>query len=412
MSLDAYIAQRFSARNLQFYHAENLENFRTYCAAGKLLCRRELMNRNPSRFTVFYSDEGDRKLGALGRVFGNLGDFGDIFQRSRRSIPNIYGPIQLVFMPAVFSSMRDICITPKSIATLGWRWRDEALMSEEGINELLRVDGLHGQINPTFSFCELSCGNDSIPFEFLKCVVVEPLKVSDWSLQEIVESELRDRGVRIPVVTRSYVRTENREALQQLVDVCDGLQRPRYRDTFLLPATNLPGFFHGLDQYKKRRLVLWCRYFTHGTMAPLRLDAKPECWDEYEDYTICELCEPGDERPPPKVNYSLIHGGEWGELTLGDGRCDWCSGVSIRCQSCGIVHPVRDGQYDMPIECDGGCGLRFSVRQDEDGLIRVDMLLSADDEKMLYGYADEDEDEAPYGWEDEEEDKAVPMLWV
>ncbi|CAM4056052.1 hypothetical protein [Corallococcus exiguus] len=400
MSLDSYIAQRFGSRNLQFYHAENLENFRTYCAAGKLLCRGELMNRNPNGFTVFYSDDRDRSLGVLGRAFGNLHDFGSLFQRARKTIPNVYGPIQLIFAPAVFSSMRDICVTPKSIVNLNQDWKQQAFLSEEKIEELLRVDGSHNQINPAFSFCELSCGNNSISLEFLKCVRVEPLRVSGWSLQEIVENELRTYGIHVPVETRSYTRVENRIALQQLVEFCEGLSIPHSREALPLPVNSLPATFQALELPKKKRLVLWCRYFTHGTIKPLRHDAKWEP-NEGEDYTVCELCAPGDERPPSKVSYSFIRGGQWGELALGEGHCDWCGGVSVRCESCGIVHPVSDAQYDVPIECDGGCDLRFTVRQEEDGLVHVELMLSIEDEKMLYGY--EDEDESPYWCEDEDE---------
>jgi hypothetical protein len=351
---------------------------------------------------VFYSDELDRSLGVLGRVFGHLNDIGRIFQRARKTTPNVYGPIQLVFAPAVFSSMRDICITPKSIVNLDQNWRQHALLSEEKIEDLLRVDRSHNQINSAFSFCELSCSNNSISLEYLKCVRVEPLRLSNWSLLEIVENELRTYGIRVPVEARPYARVENREALQQLVNFCERLSIPHSREALPLPVTSLPATFQALERSKKRRLILWCRYFTHGTIKPLRHDAKWEP-DEGEDYTICQLCAPGDERPPPKVSYSFIRGGQWGEFVLGEGHCDWCGGVSVRCESCGIVHPVPDAQYDVPIECDGECGLRFAVRQEEDGLAHVELMLSIEDEKMLYGYGDEDE--SPY-WEGEDDEES------
>lgn len=86
--------------------------------------------------------------------------------------------------------------------------------------------------------------------------------------------------------------------------------------------------------------------------------------EEYEfDWDICQLCDPGDEKPPAIIYWSNPHGIDNEEISkiVQFGRCDWCNSISIKCQSCGAITPVYEGDYNKVIECEGGCGLEFKV---------------------------------------------------
>ena len=55
-------------------------------------------------------------------------DFGSVFSRVQNTVPNVYGPILLVFRSEVFMSMSDICITKVSIVKLHEK------MEKSGVN--------------------------------------------------------------------------------------------------------------------------------------------------------------------------------------------------------------------------------------------------------------------------------------
>lgn len=97
--------------------------------------------------------------------------------------------------------------------------------------------------------------------------------------------------------------------------------------------------------------------------------AAPFEWDMIEhedDRTICNLCDPGEDRPPALVNYSCPDEENSGTSRVDVGYCDWCNGISVRCRDCGVVRGVLEGQYGDLLECEGGCGLQFIVRSDHD----------------------------------------------
>jgi hypothetical protein len=270
MSLDAYISRRFQARGVRFYHAENLANFRTYAAESAVLCRKRLMRQDPEGFTAFYSDEEDESLGVLGRVFGNLYDFGEVFGRGRGAIPNVYGPIMLVFRPEVFSQMRDIRITQRSIASLHARWTDAALSTEAEIELLLQGDKYGRPIHPDWHFCELSCSTPKLPFSFLEAVRVEPIRVHGQRLREVVQAELDAHGIDVPVEERTYSNPSNRRVLQELVELCEELDPPPQQEDWEMDLEQLPPAVHQLTQERQNRVALWCRYFTYGTALTLQ----------------------------------------------------------------------------------------------------------------------------------------------
>jgi hypothetical protein len=97
--------------------------------------------------------------------------------------------------------------------------------------------------------------------------------------------------------------------------------------------------------------------------------AAPPEWDliDYEDdRTVCDLCDPGEDRPPALVNYTHSDEGSSGSSRVDVGYCDWCNGISVRCRDCGVVRGVLEGEYGDVLECEGGCGLRFVVKSDYD----------------------------------------------
>jgi hypothetical protein len=289
----------------------------------------------------------------------NLYDFGSIFARAPRAVPNIYGPIALVFSPRCFGRMQDICITQQSILSLGEAWRSCAIDSKDGVDALLQGDGFGSPIAKDWEYAELSCSNRTLHFDDLEEILVEPMLVEGSVLLELMKEEAGRAGVTCPIKERIYRSLANRIALRDLVATCERLAKGLAEENWTFSETDLPAAFAKVPQKRKGSLCGWCRYFYFGTLGEIRRDR--EAWDSSDDRTICEICDPGEERPPALVEYSPLDDGDQVEPRVDVGHCDWCNGVSVRCRDCGLARAVPKYEYGEVLECPGGCGLRFTV---------------------------------------------------
>ncbi len=112
--------------------------------------------------------------------------------------------------------------------------------------------------------------------------------------------------------------------------------------------------------------------------------------DELEDYHFdweqCQICDPGEDRPPAIVHFDYGYSLERdGVLWLFDlGRCDWCNGINIRCQSCGCITGIPDTMYEKEIECEGGCGIKFIIKEEYvgHGMVEEKLCIIGDEEDV------------------------------
>ena len=343
--LDERLSDLFQAHGTRFWHADNLKAVSTHLRAGHLLSRQLLMSQHGE--TPFVSDASDRQLGVLERVFGNFYDFGQIFARGACAVPNIYGPISFCFRPEVYEILEDIIITKNSILNIGAQWRTSALKSEAELMPYFR--GSDG----SWEFAEISAANVSIPLSYCEAIVVEPLTIGGTPLVDIVRQRVSDAGLQINVKSRPYRRSENLHALDELVAELE-------RDP---ASTTLPGVFASYPSSSVNKLRRWISYFQDGTLDEIAAQKSMELLDEHDDRTNCEICDPGPERPPALVDYDT----EPDELGFVHGNCDWCNSLHLRCDECGDVIPIWEGDYGTALEC--SCGRRFEV--DNDGIVTL-----------------------------------------
>lgn len=361
-SLDSYIAQRFAARQVRFFHAENLRNFRTYCEARAVLCREDLMARDPDFFTRFRSDADDRRLDVLNRVFGNVYDFGAIFARAPQAVPNIYGPILLVFAPTVFSVMTDIRITPQSIATHLESWLQASITSTEQVDDLVGGDDFGSPISSSWYYCELSCANRSLPFPFLEEIIVEPISVGGLRLVDLVRAEAGAHGVRTLIRERHFRSDANADALRELVGTCEALTPGLSDSQWSFDTTNLPACFHDYPTERRGRAVGWCRYFYFGTVEEIRRDSTSNSEEtEYEppvhecmcgalkdtlDYECLDCGHHGSNTDPPEYV-------EDGAPFYSDARGE---SAQLECENCASLNL----EVSYPEEYCSRCAYRIS----------------------------------------------------
>lgn len=364
-TLDLYIAEKFGAVGIRFHHAENLHNFYIYCEHQALLARTELRRLSQS-YTRFYSDESDERRGALSRVFGNLRDFGVIMASGRNTIPNVYGPIQLVFSSGAFAAMSDVVITKNSVVTLGDAWRAQAANSRATIDMISAGRSSDGHVARDWTYAEISAAEARLSFDLLERVIVEPIAVAGQPLLRLVQTALHMAGYGgIPVVERSFVRAESLAALRAAVEYSDRLPDGLTEDSEAFAALmNLPEFSQCTPPVQ-RRLPLWARYFYFGTVTEVRtryrqLQKAMEDADAADTREACELCDPGEDRSPAMVTFGPLYIDGVRSRLLEEGLCDNCNGITLRCLECGESTPIwpRMGRQDF--EC-GGCDLRFVV---------------------------------------------------
>ncbi|WP_375765423.1 PIN domain-containing protein [Archangium gephyra] len=91
-------------------------------------------------------------------------------------------------------------------------------------------------------------------------------------------------------------------------------------------------------------------------------------WDD--DRTVCENCDPGEDRMVALVDYThkqIPPSPDNPDSLYDEGTCSWCNGITIRCRSCGADTPVAEYQYGETIECNGACGFAFVIESSSDG---------------------------------------------
>jgi hypothetical protein len=362
--LDLYIAQKFRGVGVRFHHAENLHDFAVYCREGALLARAELRRLSPS-FTAFYSDPSDEERGALTRVFGNLRDFGTIMACGRGAIPNVYGPIHLVFRPDCFAMMSDLVITKTSIVSLGDSWRAEAASTAREVDHIASGRAFDDYVSRDWAYAEVSCAESRLDFALLDKVIVEPIAFAGRRLVDVVRAELHMAGIRgVKVLERDYQRPENLEAIGALAGFCEHLPAGLNEQSSDFRSASELAAFADRPPERKRRLALWARYFYFGTVSDVRArDSQFEemlaAADAADTREPCGLCDGGHDSSPAMVKLGPFYVDGVRSRAVEAGACDYCNGTSLRCLYCGAITPVLPRHGSHQIECDGGCGTRF-----------------------------------------------------
>ena len=131
----AKVVELFKARQVNLYHACQLQDFEAYLNIGGIPSRNRLEN-SKKEFTAFTTDEVDRENGVWDKVFVNLADFGRTFANGGGATPNTYGPILLIINPVALTEAKDVSITLRSAGARDFNRAKESLSSIEEIDRL------------------------------------------------------------------------------------------------------------------------------------------------------------------------------------------------------------------------------------------------------------------------------------
>jgi len=254
---------------VSLYHAMNLGGFAAYVHQAAILSRQELLQVD-DRTPPFTSDESDSMFGALERTFGNWSDHGAIFARAslRPATPNIFGPIQVVFRPEVWSTLSDIIITPFSLVNYGSAWKARA-MSRDEISKHVATFVETREWHQSVNVAEVSCSNTRIPFTHCGAIIVEPITLFGHQLVDVVRAYAASLNLGLIVSERQYTSPEAKTRMQECSQHVAELQIAGLADHTLTMAAVAPW----ATGEKLKWLNKWSRYFYNDTVQYARLAA-------------------------------------------------------------------------------------------------------------------------------------------
>lgn len=232
----AKVVELFKARQVNLYHACQLQDFEAYLNLGGIPSRKRL-EISKKEFTAFATDEMDRENGVWDKVFVNLSDFGTTFANGGGGTPNPYGPILLTIYPSALKEAEDIAITLRSAGAADFNREQESLSCCEEVDRLFArpvEEGypassfikFKGELQTEFNFPlakspEINCSyaRGVIPMNYVSQIMVDPYCFSNQRLLDLVMSlthlcnfQIRTRIRKCKCIERILVYKEIAEA--------------------------------------------------------------------------------------------------------------------------------------------------------------------------------------------------------
>jgi hypothetical protein len=267
------LGNKLHAINARFFHATNFIDFKTYWKEQSVVARSVLEN-SQSDFTRFFSDSKDRELGVWNKTFGNLSDMGVFTSLSSNAVPNAYGPITLVFSSDIWRKMPGLQITRRSITT-----GNPQYLCIQDIDLAFDQDSGKPKIREGYRACEASCSMEKMPFDHLAYVIIDPLKVGDLRLKDVVWDFVQNTPLRTQLFNLTYKRLIERRVksdfpYDHLVNWAEKLSGRLIEDNEPLEKSvpePLRHWFMSLgDNFKRRVLASWLTYTYNGTIKYMK----------------------------------------------------------------------------------------------------------------------------------------------
>jgi hypothetical protein len=289
MTIEDFIEAVDPFAKARIHHAAQLRDLKTYVLLGHVASRSELFKQGKGGYTPFPSDSFDVLEGCDDDFFGNLPDQSS-YGKNGNSIPNIYGPITLVFRP---SSLRDSGANNVTVRR-GAIWSKNA----DSRVALTPDDVTRLYLNPfgTAGAGELQIHRGSLQLIDLESVIVNPITLHGHDLingvRDLLGHTRTRHGHPINIVERDF-GGDGRDIYDKLV---------AWAADFGENAGNyesLPGIiqerFARLGDWKKGNLKRFSGYLSHGTISVVfgnTLAAETVDFDDDYDEPEYDTAEP------------------------------------------------------------------------------------------------------------------------
>jgi hypothetical protein len=254
--------------NIKLYHAISLNDFHTYIKEGGILSREKLSESNPY-FTRFFSDPKDIQLGCWNRTFGNFTDLGARFGNFGNSVPNAFGPINIVLSKSVLNDLSDVKVTKVSIS-------QQKYNANEHDVEMSKLSALFNENNGTHypnnesQGLEFSSSTECIEWKHVAYILVDPIEFNGKSLKAEVERILSQNGIHKKVLHRNIKCEETLEHLLQFSGALAGSLLHKNQKLEDVVPENLSCWLSELNPIGKSILASWLTYTYNGTLLHLK----------------------------------------------------------------------------------------------------------------------------------------------
>jgi len=129
------VMELLSLRQVHFYHACQLQDFRSYLESGGI-CSRQTLETNGLHVTEFDTDSSDKSKGLWNLVFGNFNDFSSTFHWGQRAVPNPYGPILIKIDCKALIDALDFAVTLRSAGATDFSRTKESLSTLDDLEKI------------------------------------------------------------------------------------------------------------------------------------------------------------------------------------------------------------------------------------------------------------------------------------
>ncbi len=280
----------FEERHVSLYHACQLIDFESYLALGGVPSR-ALLESSQAKFTSFQTDAEDRANRVWDKVFVNLTDFGSLFARGAKNVPNPYGPILFKMRPSALLEAADVAVCLWSAGAKGFNRDREALKTLEEVNRLFIYSSNYGapesiyikyrtQLAQEFGKQraqdpEISCTvpNEVLSTQHVSFVGVDPYVVNNQKLLDRVNAITRRYNMQFPVYERSHFPERTRRNFYNEIADRIGKEIPTLSalasdNTCSQPLQDWAEQIYQLEWQFQRYVT----YLYDGTLKPMRSD--------------------------------------------------------------------------------------------------------------------------------------------
>lgn len=256
-------------KGINLFHSCQLADFKSYLKLRGVPSR-NLLSKNEFEFTEFDTDKNDKENEVWDKVFVNLSDFGNYFalynmnNKYTASIPTIYGPISIQMIPTGLEKAEDVCLSLKSAGLKGFKREDYGIPIEQvedifvcvecenpseeqyikRTNELRKIFDVKdpGALNPELNF---SIENEILGFENIISITVDPIRINDRELYDVVKEMLQHYEIDAFVLKRKYHYIEGEERKKLINIISESLWKKNHNLTSLKEV--LRNFKYGLN---------------------------------------------------------------------------------------------------------------------------------------------------------------------
>ena len=267
MTVQAFLDQMpEEANGGRIYHAVQLRDFRHYVALGCIASRKELFEAGRDSYTPFDSDGDDvNKMNCAADVFANLHDQGR-YSAKRASIPNVYGPITLVFSGHALANSNAVGVNVRKGAIWSNDVDSRRPLEVSEVPQLYKANGWADQ-------GELQLVGGTLHLEDLIFVLVNPVRIGGQDLLkhvcDIAGSIAATSGFsRSKVLARKFESADLEQTYERLVTWAALLQ-DHHGNADTLPP-DLQAWFHKQRSSAKREnLRRFAEYLWAGTISAM-----------------------------------------------------------------------------------------------------------------------------------------------